>query len=103
MVDRPTIHSLATVGILIAMLAASERAKADSTWQTVRLVESHGFSIRLKVRSRASLADGQWLMLELENQSGKQSIVDNLYYRIDYEARPIGQGACGPVDCVREA
>jgi hypothetical protein len=83
---------MATIGILIAILVASERAGADSTWQTVRLVESHGFSIRLKVRSRASLADGRWLMLELENQSGKQSIVDNLHYRIAYEAQPIGQG-----------
>jgi hypothetical protein len=83
MVDRPTTVTLATVGILIAMLAASERARADSTWQTVRLVESHGFSIRLKVRSRASLADGRWRMLELENRSGKQSIVDNLQYRIE--------------------
>ena len=74
------------------MLVAGERARADSPWQTVRLVESHGFSIRLKVRSQASLADGQWLILELENQSGKQPIVDNLHYRIEYEARPIGHG-----------
>lgn len=93
MVDRPTTHTLATVGILLALLAANERARADATWQTVRLVESHGFSVRLKVRSRASLADARWLMLELENQSGEQSIVDNLHYRIEYEARPIGQGS----------
>jgi hypothetical protein len=62
---------MATIGLLIAILPANERAGADSTWQTVRLVESHGFSIRLKVQSRVSLADGRWLMLELDNQSSK--------------------------------
>ena len=92
MADRPTAHTLATVGFLTAMLGAGERARADSPWQTVRLAESHGFSVRLKVRSQASLADGQWLILELENQSGKQPIVDNLHYGIEYEARPIGHG-----------
>ena len=77
------------VGVLIS--AAILIGQSDSTWQIVSLAESDRFSVRLRVRNHASLADDRRLVLELENHSSSRTIVDNLLYRIEYEARPIGE------------
>jgi hypothetical protein len=79
------------VGVLI--LSAVVTGQSNSNWQTLPLAESNGFSVQLRVKNRASLADNSWLALELENHSSSRTIVDNLHYRIEYEARPIGEGS----------
>ena len=82
---------VSTLAVFLVAFASNTEVRADSEWQEISLVEQHGFSIRLKSKKVASLADDSWLLLEVENQSSSQSFVENLHYRIEYEAKPVGQ------------
>lgn len=91
--DRAKSLRLPAVAVLTAVLIAGIDCRADSGGQKITLVEQQGFSIRLKVRKVASLADESWLVLELENQSSPATFVEDLHYRIEYEAKPVGHDA----------
>ncbi len=83
---------LPVISVVLFVLLGVAEAQADSAWQAITLIDDQGFSIRLKFKKVASLADERWLLLELENRSSHETIVDNLHYRVEYEAKPVGKG-----------
>lgn len=77
-------------------------------WKVLTLAEQDGFSFRLKYIEEASIADEQWLILELENVDAETIEVDNLHFRIGYGTEPTGYPAgslvsgIGPYDVFPE-
>ncbi|MEX0727129.1 MAG: hypothetical protein WEB58_19350 [Planctomycetaceae bacterium] len=68
---------------------AVSQEKPDE-WKTVKLIEQDGFSFRLKHRPEASIADEEWLMLELENVDSNREFIDIINFVGSYETQPTG-------------
>lgn len=79
--------------ILLAVLLAAPNVWADPETVRIQLVQDGDFAFHLKCRKRASLADDDWLVLEMSNQTARLGYVDNVHYRIDYEMAPEGAGS----------
>src|SRR4051794_40694272 len=76
---------------LAAGSAPADKAPAN-VWRETVVLKDKDLTVRLKVLARPSLADTEWMALEFENRGKKPLTVEQAYYWMTAEYRPLGAG-----------
>jgi hypothetical protein len=63
--------------------AADDKAEKSSNWQTIEVLDDKECTVRLRILRKASLADVDWMRVEVENTGKKPLAVDFLDYQIE--------------------
>jgi hypothetical protein len=65
--------------------AADEKAEKTGNWQTIVIFADKECNVRLRMQRQASLADVDWMRVEVENKGKTPMAVDTLHYQIECE------------------
>jgi hypothetical protein len=76
--------------LLLSMLHRADAASQPSDrWQTIPLISTEVLSARLQVLRVASAADRDWMILEIQNLTGKPLAIQQTWFGLDAERRDL--------------